>query len=86
MKRLLCFIGIHDYTDNEKQNGGLGTDQTCARCGQKRVVIRAIMESDLRKMLMKKEISFKGYSAAIKRGYLQKSDFELKDDFDLGGL
>ena len=41
------------------------------------------MESDLRKMLDKKEISLNGYLSAIKKGYLEKSDFELKDEWDI---
>lgn len=53
----------------------------CKNCLKQRIVIKAILQSDLMEMVEKGELSYKGYLEAIKRGHVIKSDFELKDEW-----
>jgi hypothetical protein len=47
----------------------------------KQRVVQAIMHDDLAKMVEKGDIPLQGYLKAVKRGYVQKSDFDEKDGF-----
>lgn len=74
MKRALCRFGKHNYVSRGDSR------YECTRCGKKMLVIKAIWYSDLQELMESGKLSFKGFSAAVKRGYLQKGDFDLEDD------
>ena len=77
MKRLLCLIGIHDWKEEAD------SIFNCTRCKGKKVVIQAIMESDLADMAKRGDISFKGYVNALKKGYVDQESMDMKDDWSI---
>lgn len=63
IKRLLCFIGIHNWVEDKRYD----SRNICTRCGMGQIVIKVIYEDDARKSGVSEE--------AIKRGYVTKDDF-----------
>jgi len=64
---LLCKIGFHRFEAVE------GYDkEKCSRCDDEQIVIYAILESDLKAMVDRGDISEAEYSKAVQRGFLQK--------------
>ena len=78
-KKILCGLGFHKWA-KDLRFGEESSRELCVRCGQQRLTVNVIMESELQKMMERGELSFTGYSKAVARGYLKKSDFDEEDD------
>jgi len=74
IQKIKCFFGSHTWL--KTPNYG----RKCSSCLKTKKVIQAMMEEDLIKMAEQGKISYTGALSAMKKGYLEKSDFELKDD------
>lgn len=79
IRRILCHFGRHKWIKDARFDEGSGRE-VCLYCKKQRMVVHAMMESDLFKLVERGELSFTGYSKAVTRGYLKQSDFEEKDD------
>ena len=73
--KLLCKLGFHKWKEDKEDK----TSKSCVRCPTRHIIIKVIMESNLREMVKKGDLPFKGYLKASKRGYLRKSDFKEDD-------
>lgn len=69
-RKFLCFIGFHKWKSLNSQPTGNGDFQVCEHCPTRRVVIFAMLESDLRKLRDEGKISEDAYQNSLRKGYV----------------
>ena len=72
--RLFCKIGFHKWHRKSYSK------EFCTHCNKQKLVIHAVMESDLKEMVENGELSLKAYTKAVEKGYLEPDDWDLEDD------
>lgn len=79
-QKIKCFFGFHEFKEVEESKISGGILFYCEHCSKKIVEIKAMMESDLYKMLESGEISELAYLTATQKGYVNQEILELKND------
>ena len=72
--RLFCKLGLHKWSRVTYSR------EVCVYCEKEKLIVRAILESDLRAMVENGELSLKAYSKAVEKGYIEADDWDLEDD------